>query len=455
MQNPLAVKINKRTMLATSVALGGAALTGCAGVSAASPAHVPSNRVGTGFVRRDGMRLMLDGAPYRFVGANIWYGAYLGADAPYGNRARLGRELDRLKALGVDNLRILAAAEEGPLKHSIKPGFRTKEGWNETLLQGLDYCLAEVAKRGMKAVLYLGNFWEWSGGFGTYLWYATGQYLDMDDPAHPWPEFPDHNASFYGSKPAVAMFHDHVRRLVGRSNQVSGVAYADDSTIMSWQLCNEPRPGVTEAVIAQNVSAYNEWIRESAQLIRSLDSNHLVSLGHEGIIASGEREERYAEAHSHIDYVTAHIWPLNWGWVNGKDLAGTWETGAAKVSAYLKTHEGIARTLNKPLVFEEFGFPRDGELYEPSASTSFRERYYGMIYSAVEASIAQNGPICGSNFWAWNGEARAEHSDHRFRDGDHQYMGDPPHEPQGWYGNFDSDHALLDLIRRHAAKIRG
>lgn len=455
MQNQPTIKINKRTMLATSVALGGAALTGCAGVSAAHPARAPSNTVRTGFVRREGMRLTLDGKVYRFVGANIWYGAYLGADAPYGDRARLGRELDRLQALGISNLRILASAEEGPLEHSIKPGFRNKDGWNETLLRGLDYCLAEVAKRGMKAVLYLGNFWEWSGGFGTYLWYATGNYMNMGDPAHPWPEFPDHNAGFYRSPTAVAMFHDHVRKLVARSNQITGVAYADDPTIMAWQLCNEPRPGATESVIVETLPAYQEWIRSSAELIRSLDSNHLVSLGHEGTIASGEREERVADAHSHVDYVTAHIWPLNWGWVNGKDLAGTWDDGAAKVRAYLQTHEVIARGLNKPLIFEEFGFPRDGERYDPSAGTRFRERYYAMIYDAVEASIAQNGPISGSNFWAWNGEARAQHADHRFREGDHQYMGDPPHEPQGWYGNFDSDHALLELIRKHAQKIRG
>jgi mannan endo-1,4-beta-mannosidase len=446
-------KINKRTMLAASMALGGAALTACGGVSAANPAKAPANGAQTGFVRRDGMRLVLDGKPYRFVGANIWYGAYLGADASYGDRARLGRELDRLKALGVSNLRILASAEEGPLKSSIKPGFRTKQSWNEALLQGLDYCLAEVGKRGMKAVLYLTNFWEWSGGMGTYLWYATGQYMDMGDPAHPWPEFPDHNAAFFHSRTAVAMFHDHVRRLVGRTNRVTGVAYRDDPTIMAWQLCNEPRAGVTESVMAEALPAYHEWVSGSARLIRSLDSNHLVSLGHEGTIATNEREDRVAEAHAEIDYVTAHIWPLNWGWVNGKDLAGTWDSGSAKVAAYLQAHERIARALNKPLVLEEFGFPRDGELYDPSAATSYRQRYYGMIYGAVESSVAQGGPICGSNFWAWNGEARAEHPDHRFRDGDRRYMGDPPHEPQGWYGNFDSDSDMLELIRAHAQAL--
>ena len=453
MQNPEAIKINKRTMLATSVALGGVALTGCAGVSAASPTQLPSNGAQTGFVRRDGMRLLLDGKPYRFAGANIWYAAYLGADAEYGNRARLGRELDRLKALGISNLRILASAEEGPLQHSIKPGFRTKEAWNEALLRGLDHCLAEVGKRGMKAVLYLTNFWEWSGGMGTYLWYATGQYMDMGDPAHPWPAFVDHNAGFYRSEPAVAMFHDHVRRLVGRTNQITGRAYADDPAIMAWQLCNEPRPGATESIIVETLPAYYDWVSRSARLIRSLDPNHLVSLGHEGTIATGDGEHRVAEAHSAVDYVTAHIWPLNWGWVNGKDLAGTWESGAAKVADYLKTHEAIATQLNKPLVFEEFGFPRDGEQYDPSAGTSFRERYYAMIYGAVEASRARGGPVAGSNFWAWNGEARAQHADHRFVDGDRAYMGDPPHEPQGWYGNFDSDRAMLALIAAHAARL--
>jgi mannan endo-1,4-beta-mannosidase len=223
---------------------------------------------------------------------------------------------------------------------------------------------------------------------------------------------------------------------------------------MAWQLCNEPRPGATESVIVETLPAYYDWINGSARLIRTLDANHLVSLGHEGTIACGDREDRVAEAHAQIDYVTAHIWPLNWSWVNGKDLAGTWESGSAKVSAYLQAHERIARQANKPLVFEEFGFPRDGELYDPSAGTSFRERYYGMIFSAVESSIAAGGPICGSNFWAWNGEARAQHADYRFQDGDHQYMGDPPHEPQGWYGNFDSDRAMLELIRGHATKLR-
>src|SRR4051794_33679663 len=96
-------KLNKRTMLAAGIALGSAAISGCGSANAANLAKAPTKRANTGFVRRNGMQLLLDGEPYRFVGANIWYGAYLGADAVYGNRARLARELDRLKALGVSN----------------------------------------------------------------------------------------------------------------------------------------------------------------------------------------------------------------------------------------------------------------------------------------------------------------------------------------------------------------
>ena len=350
-------------MLAASGALGGSTLPGCS-ATAANAAQLGPARA-TGFVGREGTRLVLDGQPYRFVGANIWYGAWLGADAAFGDRARLGRELDRLNALGVSNLRILAAAEEGPLAHSIKPGFRTKAGWNEPLLQGLDYCLAEVAKRGMKAVLYLSNFWEWSGGMGTYLWYATGEYLDMGDPAHPWPEFPDHNAGFYRSPAAVAMFHDHVRQLVGRTNRVTGVAYKDDPAIMAWQLCNEPRAGATESVIDATLPAYYDWINESARLIRSLDPNHLVSLGHEGTIATAAAKRWSPRPTHRSTMLTAHVWPLNWGWVDGKDLPGTWHAGSAKVAEYLKTSRTLARALNKPLMLEEFGFPRDGESLRP------------------------------------------------------------------------------------------
>ena len=435
---------DRRTLLG-GMASGGALL------ATGAEARTRKRRRASDFVRREGNGFVRHGKPFRYTGANAWYLAWLGSDAKFGDRARLGRELDRLKAMGVTNVRVLAGGEEGPLRNSIKPGFVNKAGeLNQQLLTGLDHAMAEIGKRGMTAVLYFTNNWEWSGGMMTLLWYETGQYIDMNDPAHPWPAFPDAGSAFYANAGATRRFFSYVRALVTRTNTVTGRRYADDPALMAWQLCNEPRPGVTAAVIERNLPAYYKWIDDSAALIRSLDRNHLVSLGMEGTIATGGREDIVARAHANIDYHTAHIWPLNWGWVDGKNLEATWPGGRDKVIDYIDTHVTLAARAGKPLVIEEFGFPRDGELYDPSVPTSFREKYYTLIYGAAEASLKAGGPVAGTNFWAWNGEARTPHADHRFRDGDLQYMGDPPHEPQGWYGNFDSDRAMIDLIAAHA-----
>src|SRR5690242_10557742 len=150
----------------------------------------------------------------------MWNAAYLGADAEYGNRPRLIRELDRLAALGVTNIRILGSSELSPLKNSVTPAFRTQSNkYSESLLRGLDFALAEMGRRAMRAVVYLTNFWEWSGGMMTYLyWTNGGRFINMNDPAHPWPEFPDMVSQFYSSEPAVALYHEYVRAVVGRTN---------------------------------------------------------------------------------------------------------------------------------------------------------------------------------------------------------------------------------------------
>ncbi len=440
-----------------SIIAAGAALLG-----ACAPGTRPGggNTVSTRFVTVDAGGFRRGGERYRYAGANIWYGAYLGANTPYGDRARLRRELDRLQALGIRNLRLLGSAELSPLKNSITPGFRDRSAtYNQDLLVGLDWTLAEMARRDMTAVLYLTNFWEWSGGMMTYLyWVNGGRYIDMNDPANPWPAFADAAAAFYANAPAQALYRDYIRAVVTRTNSVTGRAYADDPTIMAWQLANEPRPGGSDAVAVPNLPAFYDWVDGTARYIKALDGNHLVCTGSEGLKGSIEREEVVLAAHRSpaIDYQTAHIWPNNWSWMDPANLPGTYDAGAAKVADYISTHVRLAKTLGKPLVIEEFGYPRDGAAaYDPTVTTVFKDRFYRQIYAAIEADAAAGGPLAGSNFWAWNGEARTPHTDHRFRRGDLNYMGDPPHEPQGWYGVFDSDATTLAVIRAHAAALAG
>jgi len=402
------------------------------------------------FVRVEAQRFLLDGKPYRFAGTNIWYGAYLGSFAA--GRDRLRRELDALAALGVNNLRVLGASELSPLKNSLRPAIHgAHPPYSEKYLSGLDVLLAEMAKRHLKAVLYLNNFWEWSGGMATYLyWTNGGHYVDMNDPAHPWPEFPDFTAQFYASPKAVALYRDYVGAMIARTNSVTGTLYRDDPTIMAWQLANEPRPGGSLA--HAQFDAYYAWISDMAAFIKARDPNHLVSTGNEGLKGCLESEDCVVRTNSvsGIDYLTFHIWPLNWSWIDPKDLARTYEPCESSTRNYVTTHLQVAKRLNKPAVAEEFGFPRNGGDYGPEVPTSFRNRFYGLIYGLVLESARAGGPFAGSNFWAWGGAGRARHADFKMRHGDTSYVGDPPQEPQGRNSVFDSDKATLALIRDHA-----
>jgi mannan endo-1,4-beta-mannosidase len=264
-------------------------------------------------------------------------------------------------------------------------------------------------------------------------------------------------AQFYASSEANALYRNWIAAVIGRTNGYNQRPYATDPTIMAWQLANEPRPGGSDAVAAPLLPAYQAWVQGTARFIKSLDPNHLVSTGSEGLKGSIERAEVYKAAHAipEIDYCTAHIWPLNWSWIDAKNLAGTNEAGLAKVRDYIARHTAFATELGKPLVIEEFGYPRDGGGYDPESATSYKDGYYKLIYDAIEASAKAGGPIAGSNFWAWNGEGRAVHGDHHYREGDNAWLGDPPHEPQGWYGVFDSDTGTKAAIKAHARALAG
>src|SRR5690606_34290253 len=108
-----------------------------------------------------------------------------------------------------------------------------------------------------------------------------------------------------GNAEAVALYREYVRATVARTNSLTGQAYADDPAIMSWQLANEPRPGGTDAGVARHHDAYVQWIDDSAELIRSLDAHHLVSLGHEGTQGAHGSEDIVRRAHANVDYLTA------------------------------------------------------------------------------------------------------------------------------------------------------
>jgi mannan endo-1,4-beta-mannosidase len=386
----------------------------------------------------------------------MWYAAYLGSPGSTGDRDRLSRELDLLRDLGVENLRILALSEASPSRRSVRPAVQPLPGvFDDSLLIGLDHVLAELADRDMHAVLYLGNYWEWSGGFTQYNVWAGGKLVDPETTGHTWDEYMDYAGSFYANSAAQAMYREAISRIVTRVNSVNGRRYSEDPAIMAWQLANEPRPGTVGGAGKANLPDYYRWIGETAAFIDSLDPRHLISTGSEGVIGSLVSEEYFVEAHRspHIDYLTFHIWPNIWGWFDPDRDDETIDSAISRTQVYVLQHVRLARLLGKPLVMDEFGLGRDGRQFRPGTATEFRDRYYGSLFHLIEDSAEGGSPLAGSNFWAWGGEGAARHETGKWQPGD-PLTGDPPHEPQGMHSVFSSDTTTQTLIARHAAAMR-
>ena len=392
------------------------------------------------FVVRQGAGFALNGEEYRFVGTNFWYGAILGSEGQGGDRQRLCRELDELHALGLDNLRILVGSDgERGVKAKVEPTLQVAPGvYNDTILAGLDYLLQQMDERGMKAVLYLNNSWEWSGGYGFYLEQAgVGKTPSPQEAGYQ--TFMQHVAQFSANEKAQQLFFDHVRFIIGRTNRYTNRAYVDDPAIMSWQIGNEPR-----AFSNDMKQPFAKWIAQTAALIHQLDKNHLVSIGSEGVWGCQEDAALYEQicADPNIDYMNAHVWPYNWSWAHKESLVADVDTACSNTLEYVCMHTAIAERLQKPLVIEEFGYPRDGFVFDPASPTTARDRYYDFVFSLIETEPT----IYGCNFWGWGGEARPLHEQWQVGD---PYTGDPAQEQQGLNSVFDCDTTTLNIIKKY------
>ena len=405
------------------------------------------------FVTVEGQQFMLFGEPYYFLGTNVWFAANLAAE---GQRERLKKELDLLQELGITNLRILGASE-GNGDYRIHKSFQPTLGeYDEEMMQGLDFALAEMTKRDLKAVIYLNNYWIWSGGMAQYLAWTLNK--PVPNPflgEYGWDDFMRNSGTFYGNTEAVKAHWNYVEQLVKRVNTITGIPYIEDPAIMSWQLSNEPRPGYNQEDGFANKPSYLSWLDNTARKIKSLDPNHLVSTGNEGTMGSVTDTDMYMDAHAleSIDYATFHLWIKNWGWYDADKPAETYPEAEQNALAYLEEHFNYATTLNKPLTLEEFGIPRDFYENSPGTSTEWRDRYFKTIYGALYENAMNGGPLAGSNVWSWAGYGRPDGAEYKWDLGE-DYVGDPPQEPQGLNSIFSSDSSTIRILEEYSGKMK-
>ncbi len=293
------------------------------------------------------------GKPFCYAGANNYY-------LSYKPRPMVDDVLASAKELGFPVMRIWAFIDVGSLDGSVKSvdpnsdADGKKDGayfqyWDPKLkrpvvndgadgLQRLDYALAKAGSLGLKLILVLTNNWSDFGGMDQYLsWFGREEHHE-----------------FYTAPEVRAAYKSWVATLVQRRNSINGKLYRDDPAIFAWELANEPRcrgsDGVGSGWTNRTIVT---WVEEMTSYLRSLDQNHLISIGDEGFLDAGGDHWAYEAkdgvdheamtAVTDVDFATFHLYPEHWG--TSLDWGRRW----------ILDHLAVARRLGKPSVLEEYG----------------------------------------------------------------------------------------------------
>jgi len=329
------------------------------------------------FVRVKNGMLDLNGNPFSFVGANAYYLQQLTAK---GQTAEVQEVLSTATANGLRCLRTWGFYDSpdslNPAVIQYKPG-----KFNEHALRALDYVLAEADRFGIKLVIPLVNNWEDFGGMNQYVrWYAesSGRKSGASAPSVQLPEAQQNTARiegpmgrFYRIHVAAGFTHDdfyrideikrwykaYVSMVLARVNTFNGRRYADDPTVLAWELANEPRSSDRSGEIVR------AWISEMADFVKFIDRNHLLGTGEEGFDVSRTAfhlSSEYSNQAWLFDGTTGVSFTVNLQ-VPNVDVASihlyseAWKFSATDGTQWILDHAEVSRRLGKPLILGEFG----------------------------------------------------------------------------------------------------
>lgn len=302
----------------------------------------PSPRAG--FVAVRGTEFVLDGQPFRFVGANVAviYGRSEREHMSETLRAAAesGARVVRVWAFGEgDGSGIRSSADDEPLTFRRSP-----EQWNEEAFVHLDRVIAEAGRLGLRVQLCLTNWWRDTGGVTEYLRWAG---IDAVDERAPYGIDVERAMAFYSDPTARRLYREHVARIVLRRNTITGILYRDDPTIFGYELINEAQASTGRW------AERRAWVADMSAYIKSLDPFHLVTPGTWGYRTSWERREWIAEHRiPNIDFCDVHHYP--------RDDEDSFVNAPEELLPFLENRMAAALTVGKPLVMGEFGIPRGG-----------------------------------------------------------------------------------------------
>ena len=310
-----------------------------------------------GFVQRNGNTLRLDGKQFRFAGSSNYYLMYKSQfmvddvlNAAAGNNFRVMRIWG---SLDIGDPNDPSTSLRGPADGVYFQYWDASSGapaYNDgsTGLEHLDYVVYKAGQLGLKLVIPFVNNWNDFGGMDQYVRWRDNSTPD----GQTW-----YHDSFYTDPVIKQWYKDWMAHLLNRVNTYNGIAYKNDPTIMTWELGNEPRclsAGAYGRSSNCTTQTLIDWVDEMSTFIKSIDSNHLVSVGDEGFYClpnpthwtenCGEGVDTITFTQlPNIDVMSVHLYPDYWG------------TDVAWGTEWIKQHTSDAKEIGKAVMLGEFG----------------------------------------------------------------------------------------------------
>lgn len=369
-------------------------------ISTDAEAGVPN-----GFAYTQGTRFMLDGSPFYYAGTNCYYLTFKSqeaVDSVFKDAEAMGLKVIRVWGnLDVGVKTGTTDSEGKPVFTNNNDGPGEKDGiyfqyFDKDLgkpvinegkdgLQKLDYALYQAEKHGIKLLITFTNYWDAFGGMGQYVKWAQElgiSGLKKDD--------------FYTNETLKGWYKDYVNGLLNHTNPYTGRKLKDEPSVFAWELANEPRCN-TDAQCKDNI-LYN-WAKEMSEYVKSVDPNHMVSLGDEGFYnkpygyyneyttsnyafygAEGVDFEKLMTIDT-LDFGTPHLYLDQWGMKH----TGTGQDDLL----WFKIHGETCAELGKPVILEEFGL----------TNRTIRDSEYEQWFEVLEGDVYETVEYAGTNYW--------------------------------------------------------
>ncbi|OLN92797.1 putative mannan endo-1,4-beta-mannosidase F [Colletotrichum chlorophyti] len=292
---------------------------------------------GTGYPKASGTKFTIDGVTKYYAGTNCYWCSFLT------NAADVDLVLGHVAASGLKILRIWGFYDVNTIPQ-YDNWFQLLTPTGSTINTGpnglgrLDTVVAAAEKHGVKLIINFVNNWNDYGGINAYVKAFGG----------------DHKG-WYTNTAAQTQYRKYVETVVNR--------FKGSSSIFAWELANEPRcQGCSTDVIYT-------WAKSTSEYVKSLDPNHMVTLGDEGMGLPGDTTYPYGYSEgtdwvallniTTLDFGTFHFYPNSWG------------VGYAAGNKWVTDHAKACNAANKPCFFEEYGTPTNHcELERPWQITS-------------------------------------------------------------------------------------